>query len=146
MIPVVYEYSDAVMHFGSPYPPGCSGVWGVKAAFRPLFQHATPVAVVLTAPSSQEGRHSLGRPLSPLRGSLLRPGRRPRDADLGTGPCGQVTEHGERGDVQPAPAHQPDHGVRLGAYSTMSAPLFSTILGAETSVPLVARRPASPSS
>ena len=75
--------------------PSVSWCLGVEAAFRPLSQRVAPVAVMFAAASSQEERHRLRRPLSPLGGGSLHPGWRPRDVNRGAGPCGQVTERWE---------------------------------------------------
>ena len=91
----------------------------VTAAFRPLSQRAAPVPVMLTAPSSQEERHSLGLPLSLLKGGLLHHSQRPWDANRGTGPCGQVTERGERGNVQPIKDSQRSVGRRLRSHGLL---------------------------
>ena len=75
----------AVVHPGGPYPSLCRGVWGIETALRPLSQRVAPAAVMLAAASSQEERHRLGHPLSPLWGGPLHPGRRPRDVNCGAG-------------------------------------------------------------
>ena len=98
--------------------PGCRAMtWSGTQPARPLsFDHWTP------------------RGLAPAAPAMPRVGLGPRVSPPRTGPAA------------PAHAHHLDHGGRLGAYSTMSAPPFSAIPVTETSVLLVARRPVSPSS